>query len=99
MAGGMSEAARQRRPAQKGSAVMLDQVDRASRLQRNETIMALVPTPTVDALPRRSADFETLGAALDYAAAGVRGLNFHDPRGNMAQAYPYAQLRADALAN
>ena len=77
---------------------MLDQVDRASTLQRNQTIMALVPTPTVDALPRRSADFETLGAALDYAATGVRGLNFHDPRGNLAQAYPYAQLRADALA-
>ena len=61
--------------------------------------MALVPTPTVDALPRRFADFDTLGAALDYAAQGVRGLNFHDARGNLARAYRYAELRADALAN
>ncbi|MCZ4340135.1 fatty acyl-AMP ligase [Sphingomonadaceae bacterium G21617-S1] len=61
--------------------------------------MALVPTPTVDALPRRFADFETLGAALDYAATGVRGLNFHDARGSLTQPYPYARLRADSLAN
>ncbi|TAK08529.1 MAG: fatty acyl-AMP ligase [Rhizorhabdus sp.] len=61
--------------------------------------MALVPTPTVDALPRRFADFETLGAALDYAATGVRGLNFHDARGSLTQPYPYSRLRADSLAN
>ncbi|MFP5454693.1 MAG: fatty acyl-AMP ligase [Alphaproteobacteria bacterium] len=61
--------------------------------------MALVPTPTVDALPRRFADFETLGAALDYAATGVRGLNFHDARGTLTTPYPFAQLRVDALAN
>lgn len=78
---------------------MLDRVDDASRLQRNDTIMALVPTPTVDALPRRFADFETLGAALDYAATGSRGLNFHDARGTLVQPYPYAQLRNDGLAN
>jgi fatty-acyl-CoA synthase len=58
----------------------------------------LVPTPTADTLPRRFADFETLGDALDYAARGVRGLNFHDPRGALARAYPYAELRCDALA-
>lgn len=61
--------------------------------------MALVPTPTVDALPRRFSDFETLGAALDYAATGVRGLNFHDARGTLARPYLFAELRADALAN
>jgi len=61
--------------------------------------MALVPTPTVDALPRRFADFETLGAALDYAATGVRGLNFHDARGTLVLPYRFAQLRADAIAN
>ncbi|MGC6329695.1 fatty acyl-AMP ligase [Rhizorhabdus sp. FW153] len=61
--------------------------------------MALVPTPTVDALPRRFADFETLGEALDYAASGVRGLNFHDARGTLTTPYPFAQLRIDALAN
>jgi fatty-acyl-CoA synthase len=55
------------------------------------------PTPTDDSLPRRYADFATLGEALDYAAQGVRGLNFHDPRGTLTRPYPYAELRADAL--
>ncbi|HEX8481443.1 MAG TPA: fatty acyl-AMP ligase [Allosphingosinicella sp.] len=58
----------------------------------------LVPTPTADDLPRRFADFETLGEALDYAAQGARGLNFHDPRGVLVRAYPYGELRRDALA-
>ena len=53
-------------------------------------------TPTEDALPRRFADFATLGDALDYAATGTRGLNFHDARGTLAQPYPYAQLQRDA---
>jgi len=71
-------------------------------LDRNNVSPDLSPpgaTPTTDALPRRIADFATLGEALDYAAQGSRGLNFHDPRGNLAQAYPYAQLRRDALVN
>jgi fatty-acyl-CoA synthase len=54
------------------------------------------PTPTDDALPRRFADFPTLGEALDYAAKGVRGLNFHDPRGTLTLAYPFSRLKADA---
>lgn len=58
----------------------------------------MTPTPNTDALPRRFADFDTLGEALDYAAKGVRGLNFHDARGNLRRAYPFADLRADALA-
>ena len=59
---------------------------------------ALLPTPTLDDLPRRYADFPTLGAALDYAASGGRGLNFHDARGGLTRPYPYAELREDALA-
>lgn len=55
------------------------------------------PTPTDDSLPRRFADFATVGEALDYAAQGVRGLNFHDPRGNLSRAYPFSELREDAL--
>ena len=47
---------------------------------------------------RRYSDFETLSEALDYAALGARGLNFHDPRGALARAYPYSELRDDALA-
>ncbi len=78
---------------------MPNRVNAAQNMQGNDHIMALVPTPTVDALPRRFADFETLGAALDYAATGVRGLNFHDARGTLTQPYSYARMRADALAN
>ncbi len=57
----------------------------------------LAPTPTHDALPRRFSDFSTLGEALDYAATGNRGLNFHDMRGQLARAYPFAQMQRDAL--
>ena len=55
-------------------------------------------TPSVDALPRRFADFATLGEALDYAARGTKGLNFHDARGTLACAYPFAELQRDAQA-
>ena len=57
----------------------------------------LVPTPNLDPLPRRYADFGTFGEALDYAASGVRGFNFHDPRGNLARVYPFRELREDSL--
>jgi len=56
-------------------------------------------TPTTDSLPRRIADFDTLAEALDYAAMGRRGLNFHDARGALVRAYPYSELRTDSLAN
>ncbi|MFN3389342.1 MAG: AMP-binding protein, partial [Allosphingosinicella sp.] len=65
---------------------------------RSANAPALAPTPTADTLPRRFADFGTLGEALDYAAQGVRGLNFHDPRGALARAYSYGELREDAIA-
>jgi fatty-acyl-CoA synthase len=58
----------------------------------------MAPTPTTDDLPRRFSDFGTLGEALDYAARGKRGLNFHDARGNLARPYPFSELRADAIA-
>ena len=59
---------------------------------------ATTATATCDDLPRRFSDFATLGEALDYAARGKRGLNFHDPRGMLARAYPFAELRDDAQA-
>ncbi len=59
---------------------------------------ALAPTPTDDALPRRFADFATLGEALDYAARGQRGLNFHDARGALTRVYRFAEMRRDAIA-
>ncbi|MDB5722883.1 MAG: fatty acyl-AMP ligase [Alphaproteobacteria bacterium] len=58
----------------------------------------LVPTPTECSLPRRFADFDTLQDALDYAARGSRGLNFHDPRGQLIRTYGFAELREDAVA-
>ena len=67
-------------------------------LRREKLDEAIEPTPTADDLPRRLADFATLGDALDYAARGVRGLNFHDPRGQLSRAYGYADLRRDAVA-
>ncbi|MHA6317830.1 fatty acyl-AMP ligase [Altererythrobacter sp. CAU 1778] len=57
-----------------------------------------IPTPNDCTLERRFSDFATFGDALDYAATGSRGLNFHDPRGNLARAYPFAELREDSLA-
>ncbi|MGH6787924.1 MAG: fatty acyl-AMP ligase [Novosphingobium sp.] len=58
----------------------------------------LVPTPNEDALPRRMADFATFAEAIDYAARGQRGFNFHDPRGVLKRVYPFSELREDALA-
>jgi fatty-acyl-CoA synthase len=70
-------------------------------LNRNASIdQELAPagaTPTLDDFPRRLADFATLGEALDYAAQGRRGLNFHDARGTLTQAYPFSELRDDSL--
>ena len=72
-------------------------------LERNASVKTeLAPpgaTPTLDTLPRRLADFETIGEALDHAAQGRRGLNFHDARGTLAKTYSYAELREDALVN
>ncbi|MEN9717635.1 MAG: hypothetical protein RIQ99_513 [Pseudomonadota bacterium] len=58
---------------------------------------ALVPTPNEDVLPRRLSNFATFGDALDYAASGNRGMNFHDPRGTLVRPYPFRELRDDAL--
>ncbi|MEG3123584.1 fatty acyl-AMP ligase [Sphingomonas sp. GB1N7] len=63
----------------------------------NQAAVAIMPTPTEDSLPRRFADFETLGDALDYAATGSRGLNFHDARGTLVRPYPFTEMRDDAL--
>jgi fatty-acyl-CoA synthase len=57
----------------------------------------LQATPTRDELTRRFSDFRTLGEALDYAATGKRGLNFHDPRGALAKPFPYTELRDQAI--
>ncbi len=54
----------------------------------------LEPTPTLDpGLPRRYADFKTLPEALDYAAQGLRGLNFYSARGELENSISYGQIR------
>ena len=55
-------------------------------------------TPNDCALPRRRADFATFNEAIDYAARSEKGLNFHDMRGTLERAYPYREMREDALA-
>jgi fatty-acyl-CoA synthase len=67
-------------------------------LEPQDQTISLNRTPNQDDLPRRFADFATFGEALDYAAKGRRGLNFHDPRGALVRAYPFSELRKDALA-
>jgi len=59
----------------------------------------LVPTPTDDDLPRRYADFATMPEALDYVAQGRKGFNFHNHRSQLVRVYPFAEMRADALAD
>ena len=56
------------------------------------------PTPTQAGLPRRLGDFATLAEALDYAADGGTGLNFHNGKGEIAVALPYRSLRDRALS-
>ncbi len=56
------------------------------------------PTPTEGGLPRRFGDFATLADALDYAADGETGLNFHDGKGELAAVLPYRALRSGALS-
>ncbi|MBC7493098.1 MAG: AMP-binding protein, partial [Novosphingobium sp.] len=70
-------------------------LEHASALDRVDS--GPVATPNDDGVPRRYADFETFGEALDFAAKGAKGLNFHDPRGRLTRPYPYRELREDAL--
>ena len=66
-------------------------------VQREKELAPAGATSTLDTLPRRLADFATIGEALDYAATGKRGLNFHDARGTLTRTYSYSELRSDAL--
>ena len=83
-------------PAAAQAAAMTEQTGITHDRMENDA--ALKPTPNRCALPRRFSDFATFGEALDYAAQGSRGLNFHDPRGRLVRAYPFSELREDALA-
>ena len=56
----------------------------------------LVPTPLHSGIPYLTGTHETLIEALDYAATGATGCNFHDARANLVRVYPYSELAADA---
>lgn len=59
----------------------------------------MTATPTCNAiLPLRLGGFGALRDALDYAARGDTGINFHDVRGELRESLGYARLRARALA-
>lgn len=61
------------------------------------TDAVLTPTPNDCDLPRIRAQFATFNEAIDYAAQSLKGLNFHDMRGELSRVYPYAEMREDAL--
>ena len=57
----------------------------------------MTPTRSSHDLALNRADFPTLCAALDYAAAGETGVNFFDARGACSSAQTYGALRDAAL--
>lgn len=51
-------------------------------------------TPTLDpSLERRFSDFDTLIEAIEYAAKGVRGVNFFNARGDVNDSITWKQIR------
>ncbi|MCF8475196.1 MAG: fatty acyl-AMP ligase [Emcibacter sp.] len=57
----------------------------------------LEPIPTHDPnLPRRFSDFGTLLEAIEYAAKGIRGLNFYSPRGELETSITFAEIKDKA---
>ena len=53
-------------------------------------------TSTGNTTEQNLADFSSLSEALDYAATGVTGCNFHDARGRLDAVLPYSELRQQA---
>jgi fatty-acyl-CoA synthase len=62
----------------------------------SESDASITPTPTYNTQVQRLADFETLTAALEYAASGTAGYNFYDAKGNLRSVLPYHALRENA---
>jgi fatty-acyl-CoA synthase len=56
------------------------------------------PTPLLSGIPLVTGRFETLTQALDYAATGATGFNFHDAKANLVRVLPYAELAPAARA-
>ncbi len=62
----------------------------------DEPTIVVSPTPTYNSQVQRLADFDTLTAALEYAASGTTGYNFYDARGNLRSTLSYKILREKA---
>jgi len=56
-----------------------------------------LPTPTNNSLPLKTSGYRSLAEALDYAAKGTTGCNFHNGRGELTAVLSYTQLRERAL--
>ncbi len=66
----------------------------------SESTIAVAPTPTMCSVQaQRLADFDTLTAALEYAAGGTTGYNFYDAKGNLRSVLSYQALRQNAQAS
>ena len=65
-------------------------------MTENVTKTQLTATATTsENLPVRMADFETLSAALDYAAQGECGINFYGSKAELETVLSYADLAAE----
>jgi len=62
-----------------------------------DPMLSSAPTPTVNSLPLRRADFASLADALDYAAGGETGVNFNLGAGKPPIVLSYRTLREQAL--
>ena len=71
--------------------------DGADKEGSHSAMTELVPTPNDCPLPRIRADFATFNDAVDYAARSLKGMNFHDMRGELERVYPFSEMRADAV--
>jgi len=56
-----------------------------------------LPTPTNNSLPLKTSGYRSLAEALDYAATGTTGCNFHNGRGELTAVMTYTELRERAL--
>ena len=63
----------------------------------DSTLPQAGPTPSASGIGLRSANFETLAQALDYAATGDSGFNYYDGRDQLTAVLPYRELRRRAL--
>lgn len=59
--------------------------------------MSHLPTPTNNSLPLKTSGYRSLAEALDYAALGTTGCNFHNGRGELTAVMTYSELRQQAL--